>query len=377
MAEITSNIKAEFQKENDILFIRLEGKISIYYSKEIYPSKEYYKGIKAVSVDFTDVSDFDSYIVVYLERLKQIADSNNLDLDIRGLNPKMESFFAALSKKDGNSEAGPKAIGFFRSYVIHIGENFKQQAKDAFSFIELLGEIIIGILKLLVRPGSIRWKDFPHHFSKAGVFAVPITILIVFLIGLISGYQGAVQLSQFGADIFIADLVGISITRELSPLMVAILVAGRSGSAFAAEIGTMKVAEEVDALDSMGYNIVSFLVLPRVIAVTLAMPLLTMLCNIAGVGGGLIAALTTLDITISGYLNELQLAVSMGDILSGLFKSIIFGFLVATIGCFRGLQVTGGAESVGRFTTASVVTGVFMIIFTDAIFTFIFQVLNI
>ncbi len=159
--------------------------------------------------------------------------------------------------------------------------------------------------------------------------------------------------------------------------MVAILVAGRSGSAFAAEIGTMKVAEEVDALDSMGYNIVSFLVLPRVLAVTLAMPLLTMLCNIAGVGGGLIAALTTLDITISGYLNELQLAVSMGDIFSGLFKSLIFGFLVATIGCFRGLQVRGGAESVGRFTTASVVTGVFMIIFTDAIFTFIFQVLNI
>ncbi len=377
MAENISKIKANFEKDNDILFIELEGKISIYESKEIYPSKEYFKDIKAVSVDFSKVHDFDSYIVVYLEKLKEISDSNSADFKVRGLNPKMESFIAALSKTDNQSDISTDKIGFLRSHIIQIGENFKQQAKDTFSFIELLGEIIIGMFKLFIRPGSIRWKDFPHHFSKAGVFAVPITILIVFLIGLISGYQGAVQLSQFGADIFIADLVGISITRELSPLMVAILVAGRSGSAFAAEIGTMKVAEEVDALDSMGYNIVSFLVLPRVLAVTLAMPLLTMLCNIAGVGGGLIAALTTLDITISGYLNELQLAVSMGDIFSGLFKSLIFGFLVATIGCFRGLQVRGGAESVGRFTTASVVTGVFMIIFTDAIFTFIFQVLNI
>ncbi len=174
MAENISKIKANFEKDNDILFIELEGKISIYESKKIYPSKEYFKGIKAVSVDFSKVHDFDSYIVVYLEKLKEISDSNSADFKVRGLNPKMESFIAALSKTDNQSDISTDKIGFLRSHIIQIGENFKQQAKDTFSFIELLGEIIIGIFKLFIRPGSIRWKDFPHHFSKAGVFAVPI-----------------------------------------------------------------------------------------------------------------------------------------------------------------------------------------------------------
>ncbi len=377
MSEKTSKIKVQFEKEDNILFIRLEGKVSIYESNKILPPKHLLKGLSAVSLDLSLVDDFDSYILIYLDKLTSIAQENSAKLEIRGMSKKIESFVNALRAKNAAVNDTKSDKSAFYLYVAEIGDNFRQKAKDIYSFIEFLGELITGLARLIIKPTGIRWKDFPHHFSKAGVFAVPITVLIVFLIGLISGYQGAVQLAQFGADIFIADLVGISITRELSPLMVAILVAGRSGSAFAAEIGTMKVAEEIDALNSMGYNIISFLVLPRVLAVTLAMPLLTMLCNIAGIGGGLIAALSTLDITISGYLNELQLAVGIGDIVSGLIKSIIFGFLVATIGCYRGLQVTGGAESVGKFTTASVVTGVFLIIFTDAIFTFIFQVLNI
>jgi phospholipid/cholesterol/gamma-HCH transport system permease protein len=186
-----------------------------------------------------------------------------------------------------------------------------------------------------------------------------------------------VQLHQFGADIYVADLIGISITRELAPLMTAILVAGRSGSAFAAELGTMKVSDEVDALESMGFDTMRFLVVPRVLAVMLAMPFLTILADVAGVGGGLLTAITTLNITISGYINELQKALSMADIFSGIIKSLVFGFLVATVGCFRGMQVRGGAESVGRYTTSSVVMGVFLIIVSDAIFTFLFQSIGI
>ena len=223
----------------------------------------------------------------------------------------------------------------------------------------------------------MRWRDFPNHFVNSGVNAVPITLLIVFLIGLISGYQGALQLTQVGADIFIADLIGISITRELAPLMTAILVAGRSGSAFAAEIGTMKVSEEIDALESMGFDPIRFLVMPRVMAVVFAMPILVLMTDLAGIIGGLVAGLTTLDITIAGYLNQLHRAIDFYDIFSGVGKGIVFGFLIATVGCFRGLQVSGGAESVGKFTTASVVTGIFLIIFSDALFTFIFQTLGI
>ena len=155
---------------------------------------------------------------------------------------------------------------------------------------------------------------------------MPIVLLIVFLIGLITGYQGAIQLKQFVADRFIADLVGISITRELAPLMTAILVAGRSGSSFAAEIGTMKVSEEIDALKTMGIDLYQFLVLPRVLAVTLSIPFVTILADLIGIFGGLIAALTTLNVTFTGYVNELSTALNYYHVFTGLGKSMIFGF---------------------------------------------------
>ncbi|MFN3269439.1 MAG: MlaE family ABC transporter permease, partial [Candidatus Kapaibacteriota bacterium] len=222
-----------------------------------------------------------------------------------------------------------------------------------------------------------RWEDFPVLFLKNGVNALPIVSLILLLIGIISGYQGAIQLKQFGADIYIADLIGVSIVRELGPLMTAILVAGRSGSAFAAELGTMKVSEEIDALRSMGFEPFKFLILPRVFAVTLSIPLLTIFGNVAGILGGLISGLSILDITTAGYFTELQIAVDLGDLSSGLLKSIIFGYLVAGIGCFRGLQVKGGAEGVGTATTISVVSGIFAIIIADTIFTFIFDAIGL
>lgn len=159
--------------------------------------------------------------------------------------------------------------------------------------------------------------------------------------------------------------------------MVAIIVAGRSGSAFAAEIGTMKVSEEIDALTTMGFDRMQFLVLPRVLAVTFAMPLLVIICDLAGIIGGLLAGLATLDITISSFLAQLNIALNYAHVFSGIFKSIVFGLLIATIGCFRGFQVQGGAESVGRYTTASVVSGVFLVILTDAIFVFLLSALGI
>jgi phospholipid/cholesterol/gamma-HCH transport system permease protein len=237
--------------------------------------------------------------------------------------------------------------------------------------------LIIKILILFVNPWKMRWKDFPFQFFRSGVAALPIILLILFLIGLVTGYQGAVQLHQFGADMYIADMVGISITRELGPLMTAIIIAGRSGSSFAAEIGTMKVSEEIDALNSMGFDFMRFLVMPRVMSVLFAMPLLTLFADLAGVLGGLVSALAVLDITLTAYINGLQGALDYGDVMGGLFKSMVFGFLIATVGCFRGMQVSGGAESVGKFTTASVVSGIFLIIVADAVFTFIFTSLGI
>ncbi|OGU39915.1 MAG: hypothetical protein A2X61_16120 [Ignavibacteria bacterium GWB2_35_12] len=339
--------------------------------------KEINENTNILTCDLSDVKEYDSYLILFLDSLKELSKQKGIALNIIGVSPRMAKFIELFSRKESDIETNKAHPGFWETYFSHIGQLTIVGLQDMKLFIEFLGDIIAKFLALFIHPGKMRWKDFPFHLTKSGVNAVPIVTLIVFLIGMISGYQGAMQLRQVGADIYIADLIGLSITRELAPLMTAILIAGRSGSAFAAELGTMKVSDEIDALNSMGFDHIQFLVLPRIIAVMFAMPFLVLLANFAGIFGGLIAALSTLEITMTGYLNEMQKALSYGDIFSGLIKSVVFGFLVSAIGCFRGLQVRGGAESVGKYTTAAVVTGVLTIIIADAVFTFIFQALGI
>jgi len=191
--------------------------------------------------------------------------------------------------------------------------------------------------------------------------------------GLITAFQAAVQLRQFGADIYIADLVGLSITRELGPLMTAIIAAGRSGAAFAAEIGTMKVSEEVDALTTMGLDRTRFLVTPKVLALLFMLPCLTLYADVVGILGGLAVASGGFDIPIVVYLRQTAFAMSAWDVFSGLLKSVAFALLIAGVGCLRGFQAQTGAASVGRITTSAIVAGIFLIIVTDAIFTVLFH----
>ncbi|HPU23560.1 MAG TPA: ABC transporter permease [Candidatus Kapabacteria bacterium] len=353
--------------------------ITIYNANEI--EKELSLGklkeeVQKIRLDLSELSDYDSYLIILINEIKEFCSSKNIEFELTGLNTNLQNFINILLPKQKEVPTIERK-SFWVAYFSNIGEIVRIIFSDLFKLVEFIGELTKNFFFALFKPSLIRWKDFPHHFLNAGVNAVPITSLIVFLIGLISGYQGAVQLSQFGADIYLADLVGISITRELSPLMVAIIVAGRSGSAFAAEIGTMKVSEEIDALTTMGFDKIQFLVLPRVIAVALAMPFLVIICDLVGIIGGLIAGLATLDITISSFFAQLNVALNYGHVFSGIIKSIVFGLLIATIGCFRGFQVQGGAESVGRYTTASVVSGVFLVILTDAVFVFLLSALGI
>ncbi len=353
--------------------------ITIYNANEIEQqfSFEKLKGeVHKITLNLSELTNYDSYLIILINEIKEYCSSENIEFELTGLNDNLQNFINILLPKQ--KETPPiEHKSFLVAYFSNIGEVVRIIFSDLFKLVEFIGEVAKNFLLAVFNLKLIRWKDFPHHFLNAGVNAVPITSLIVFLIGLISGYQGAVQLSQFGADIYLADLVGISITRELSPLMVAIIVAGRSGSAFAAEIGTMKVSEEIDALTTMGFDRIQFLVLPRVIAVALAMPFLVIICDLVGIIGGLIAGLATLDITISSFFAQLNVALNYGHVFSGIIKSIVFGLLIATIGCFRGFQVQGGAESVGRYTTASVVSGVFLVILTDAVFVFLLSALGI
>ena len=219
---------------------------------------------------------------------------------------------------------------------------------------------------------AINWKSTFEQMVRIGVDSIPIVSLIAFFVGLIIAMQSAYQLKQLGATIYVANLVVVSIIRELSPLLTAIVITGRSGSAIAAEIGTMKVSEEIDALQTMGINPIRFLVIPRTIALLIMLPCLTIMADFIGILGGYVIALISLDITSIRYIDQTISALTFKDLLSGLVKSVFFALIIAKIGCYEGFIVKGGAEGVGRSTTQAVVVSIFLIIAADVFFTALF-----
>jgi len=242
--------------------------------------------------------------------------------------------------------------------------------------IAFLGELVVVLVYAVGNPRRVRWKDAFLIAETAGVNAFPIIALISFLIGLIMAFQAAIPMRQFGAEIFVADLIALSVLRELGPLMTAIIMAGRTSSAFAAELGTMKVNEEIDALTTMGLDPVRFLVVTRVIATLAMMPLLTILANLFGVMGGSVVLLS-MGYPLTTYLDRVMLSADYIDLLGGLLKSLAFGLLVAGIGCLRGLKTTTGASAVGDSTTRAVVSVIILIVITDGIFSVVYFYLGI
>lgn len=240
-----------------------------------------------------------------------------------------------------------------------------------------IGETAFILLQSLIRPRNIRLRPILHNLQTAGFEALPIVGLLSFLMGLVIAYQGADQLQRFGANIFIADLVGLSMLRELSPLLTAIIVAGRSGSAYAAQIGTMKVTEEIDALRTIGIGPTQLLVLPKLIALIIALPLLTVYADVTGVLGGMLMARSKLDVSFDVFLDRLGDAVSLSSFLTGVGKAPVFAAIIALVGCYQGFQVTGSADSVGHQTTVSVVQAIFLVILSDALFSIAFNWLKI
>jgi phospholipid/cholesterol/gamma-HCH transport system permease protein len=219
---------------------------------------------------------------------------------------------------------------------------------------------------------TLRWNSTIEQMVRIGVDSIPIVTMIAFFVGLIMAMQSAYQLARFGATIYVADLVAVSITRELGPLLTAIVIAGRSGSAIAAEIGTMKVSEEIDALRTMGLNPVRFLVVPRTLALLVVLPCLVLLADFVGILGGYLIAVTALDLPTTRYLAQTADALVLKDLTTGLIKTVFFALIIAKIGSYQGFVVEGGAEGVGKSTTNSVVASIFMIITADVFFTALF-----
>jgi len=240
-----------------------------------------------------------------------------------------------------------------------------------------VGSFLVSVGGMVRRPSTANWGDAPSQMQRAGADGLPIVLLINFLVGLVMAFQGAVQLKEFGASIYVADLVGLSITRELGPLMTAIIVCGRSGASFAAELGTMKVNEEIDALRTMGFDPMRFLVFPRVLALLLMLPLLTLLADLIALFGGLLVAVGGLELTVQAYVVRMRQAIDVFDVFSGVSKSVVFGLVVGLIACQQGLSASGGAQGVGRRTTSSVVAGLFAIIVVDSMFTVVMTIFDL
>lgn len=240
-----------------------------------------------------------------------------------------------------------------------------------------LGESASAGGRLALAPGHIRWRTVFRNVELDGVNALPITGLLTFLMGVVIAYQGAEQLRQFGANIFVVDLVGISLLREIAPIIVAILLAGRSGSAYAAEIGMMRVTEELDAIRTLGLSPIDLLVMPRVLALIIAMPLLTVYADALGVFGGMLIALSELNVSFTEFISRFEEAVALRHFLIGIGKAPFFALIIALVGCYQGFQIQGGVDQVGRRTTMSVVQSIFLVIVFDAFCSILFNWWNV
>ena len=238
--------------------------------------------------------------------------------------------------------------------------------------VAFFGQIVSVIGEAFVRPGALRIPSVTRHIHETGIQAVPIVALIAFLISIIVAYLGSQQLARFGADIFVVDLVAVSTLREMGVLLTAIIVAGRSGSAFAAELGVMQLNEETDALRAMGMNPIEFLVLPRVLALVIALPLLTILADAMGLAGGGLLSLLTLHISWPQFINRVRDSLAPTTFWAGLVKAPVFAFLIAMVGTYRGMQVRESARELGRLTTMAVVESIFLVILADALFAILF-----
>jgi phospholipid/cholesterol/gamma-HCH transport system permease protein len=310
-----------------------------------------------------------------LRRVLRALERDGARVALRGLRPA----HAALLEMVGSLDAGALAVpGAPRPPALErIGALAVGAGHHLVGALAFIGEVARTALRQLSEPGRIRWRTVLFNVRTAGFDALPITGLLCFLMGIVISYQGATQLARYGANIFVADLVGLAMLRELSPLLTAIIVAGRSGSAYAAQIGTMKVTEEIDALRTVGIPPIELLVLPKILALTIALPLLTVYADVLGVAGGMVMARSELGVQFPDFLDRLQYALVLSDFLVGIGKAPIFAAIIAVVGCFQGFQVVGDAESVGRRTTVSVVQAIFLVIVADAVFSVIFNWLGI
>lgn len=331
--------------------------------------------VKRIGFDTGELVAWDSGFLVFLGKLADLCQGRNIEIDKEGLPQGVQRLLALAS-------AVPERKGTRREYaresfLARVGSAAIELWRSAPELLNFIGEAFVAFLKMLVGKARFQRSDLFLIMQQCGVQALPIVSLISLLVGLILAFVGAVQLRMFGAQIFVADLVGIGMVRVLGAVMAGIIMAGRTGAAFAAELGTMEVNEEIDALKTLGIPPMEFLVLPRMLALMLMMPLLCLYADLMSIIGGMLVGVGMLGLGMVEYINETRAAVSLTFLWIGLFHSAVFGVLVALSGCLRGMQCGRSASAVGEAATSAVVTSIIGIVVATALITFICEVLGI
>ncbi|HEX2100109.1 MAG TPA: ABC transporter permease [Candidatus Synoicihabitans sp.] len=363
---------AQAAAAGDTLVLTLTGRWRITEARPCWKDVLATAAPKTIRFEATELESWDSALVLFINDAVTWADQADAKVDLTELPPVVAELVGQLQADRSAPPPEARCTGLLSSIGL-AATGLWQRIRELTYFV---GECVLSAMRLLKQPQKFRWADCLHEMQQCGAMALPITGLIAFLIGVTLAYTGAVILRQFGADIWVADLVGLSMTREMGAVMTGIVLAGRTGAAFAAEIGNMKAGEELDALETLGIRPVDFLVIPRIIALLLMMPLLAMYANALGIIGGMVIALGLLDISPTAYWVEMLTIVDLSDLTTGLIKAVTFGAIVALSGCLRGMQAERSAVGVGRAATSAVVTSILLIVVADALFAVIFNILG-
>ena len=326
-----------------------------------------------IVIDGAGVTGLDTVGVWLIKGLQRRLQAEGLAVEFQNWAPQHTRLIEAASEITGAAILAKPV----KPYLEQVGFSAVAAAKETLALLAFIGESSVALARSVVHPARMRWRPVLHNIRSAGFDALPIVGTLSFLLGIVVAYQGADQLRQYGANIFVADLIGLSMLREFAPLMTAIMVAGRSGSAYAAQIGTMSVTEEIDAMRTVGISPTELLVLPKILALLIALPLLTVFADVLGVFGGMIMARAQLDVGFDDFIDRLSKAVSVTSYLIGIGKAPVFAAIIVLISCFQGFRTRGGAESVGHQTTRSVVQSVFLVIVADALFSVLFSILGL
>ena len=333
------------------------------------------ESLQEMRLQSAGLGDWDSSLLTLLQGASDFAESRSINLDLSSLPEGVRRLLhlaRAVPERDGaHTEVQEKGL------LYRLGESSLWVWGELKRVNHFVGELILSFGRLLTGRASFRRIDLLHFLQSAGPEALPIVTLIGLLVGAVLAFVGAVQLQMFGAEIYVANLVGLGSVREMGAMMTAIIMAGRTGSAYAAQIGTMQVNDEIDALKTFGVSVIDFLVLPRTLALLIMLPLLTIWANLMGILGGMLVGVLVLDIGLLEYLIQTQESMGLGDLSVGLVKSFIFAFVIALSGCMRGLQSGRNSSAVGHATTSAMVTAILLIVIWDAVTTILFNRLGI